>query len=67
MKVESFYENFKVDVISCTETDIEFDMIGIDASFANAFRRILIAEVCVRCNLTFTQTSESFEYCESLF
>uniref|UniRef100_A0A1J3EYB5 DNA-directed RNA polymerases I and III subunit RPAC1 n=1 Tax=Noccaea caerulescens TaxID=107243 RepID=A0A1J3EYB5_NOCCA len=45
VKVESFYENFKVNVISCSKTDIEFDMIGIDASFANAFRRILIAEV----------------------
>ncbi|CAN8240951.1 unnamed protein product [Cochlearia groenlandica] len=44
-KLDNFYENFKVDVISCTETDMEFDMIGIDASFANAFRRILIAEV----------------------
>lgn len=45
MKLENFYEDFKVNVISLTETDMEFDMIGIDASFANAFRRILIAEV----------------------
>ncbi|KAG5383027.1 hypothetical protein IGI04_034497 [Brassica rapa subsp. trilocularis] len=45
VKLENFYEDFKVDVISCTETDMEFDMIGIDAAFANAFRRILIAEV----------------------
>ncbi|KAJ4878479.1 DNA-directed RNA polymerase family protein [Raphanus sativus] len=45
MKLGNFYEDFKVDVISCTETDMEFDMIGIDAAFANAFRRILIAEV----------------------
>lgn len=28
-----------------TEDDIEFDMIGIDPALANAFRRILIAEV----------------------
>lgn len=47
MKLGNFYEDFKVDVISCTETDMEFDMIGIDAAFANAFRRILIAEVSV--------------------
>lgn len=46
VKLENFYENFKVDVISCTETNMEFDMIGIDAALANAFRRILIAEVC---------------------
>jgi DNA-directed RNA polymerase alpha subunit len=25
--------------------DMEFDMIGIDASIANAFRRVLLAEV----------------------
>lgn len=47
MKLGNFYDDFKVDVISCTETDMEFDMIGIDAAFANAFRRILIAEVSV--------------------
>lgn len=46
VKLGNFYENFKVDVISLSETDMEFDMIGIDAAFANAFRRILIAEVC---------------------
>ncbi|CAH8348795.1 unnamed protein product [Eruca vesicaria subsp. sativa] len=45
VKLGNFYEDFKVDVISCTETDMEFDMIGIDAAFANAFRRILISEV----------------------
>ncbi|VVA90827.1 unnamed protein product [Arabis nemorensis] len=45
VKLENFYESFKVNVISCTETDMEFDMIGIDASLANAFRRILIAEL----------------------
>jgi len=28
-----------------SEEDMEFDMVGIDASIANAFRRILIAEV----------------------
>ncbi len=34
-----------MDVVSLTEDDMEFDMIGIDASIANAFRRILLAEV----------------------
>lgn len=28
-----------------TSNELEFDMIGIDASIANAFRRILLAEV----------------------
>ncbi|KAF3783563.1 DNA-directed RNA polymerases I and III subunit [Nymphaea thermarum] len=43
--VESFCKNFKVDIIKLTEEMIEFDMVGIDASLANAFRRILLAEV----------------------
>ncbi|XP_064990850.1 uncharacterized protein LOC135628214 isoform X4 [Musa acuminata AAA Group] len=43
--VDSFCKNFKVKVVRLTNDEIEFDMIGIDASLANAFRRILIAEV----------------------
>lgn len=27
------------------ENELEFDMVGIDAAIANAFRRILLAEV----------------------
>ena len=27
--------------------EMVFDMIGVDASIVNAFRRILLAEVCV--------------------
>ncbi|KAF6145115.1 hypothetical protein GIB67_013466 [Kingdonia uniflora] len=42
---DEFLKNFRVDVISVEEDEMEFDMIGIDASIANAFRRILIAEV----------------------
>ena len=40
-------QNFKVKVIDVNEKEgsMEFDMIGIDASIANAFRRILLAEV----------------------
>lgn len=29
------------------ENSLEFDMVGIDAAIANAFRRILLAEVLV--------------------
>jgi DNA-directed RNA polymerase I and III subunit RPAC1 len=32
-------------VISQTELDMEFDLIGVDASVANALRRLMIAEV----------------------
>lgn len=38
-------QNFKINIIHSDETTLEFDMIGIDAAIANAFRRILLAEV----------------------
>uniref|UniRef100_A0A0E0K4N1 DNA-directed RNA polymerase RpoA/D/Rpb3-type domain-containing protein n=1 Tax=Oryza punctata TaxID=4537 RepID=A0A0E0K4N1_ORYPU len=38
-------KNFEVEINRLTEEDMEFDMIGSDASIANAFRRILIAEI----------------------
>ncbi len=51
VSADKFCKNFKVVVNRLTEDDMEFDMIGIDASMANAFRRILIAEVCSCCHL----------------
>ncbi|KAF8414281.1 hypothetical protein HHK36_002283 [Tetracentron sinense] len=45
LQLDQFCKNFRVEVIRLTEDDMEFDMIGIDPSLANAFRRILIAEV----------------------
>jgi len=42
---DKFKNNFKIDIIKVTKTEMEFDMIGIDPSIANAFRRILLAEV----------------------
>ncbi|CAI8596776.1 unnamed protein product [Vicia faba] len=45
VRLDSFCNNFKVEVKRFTDDDIEFDMIGIDPAIANAFRRILIAEV----------------------
>nr|BBC44104.1 predicted DNA-directed RNA polymerases I and III subunit rpac1-like [Malus domestica] len=47
--LDSFCDNFKVEVINLTEDEMEFDMISIDPALANAFRRILIAEMEV-CN-----------------
>lgn len=38
-------QNFRIDVVQMDETSLEFDMVGIDAALANAFRRILLAEV----------------------
>jgi len=40
-----FMKQFRVDVVKIEGKEMEFDMVGIDASIANAFRRILLAEV----------------------
>uniref|UniRef100_A0A8C9EZ42 DNA-directed RNA polymerase RpoA/D/Rpb3-type domain-containing protein n=1 Tax=Pavo cristatus TaxID=9049 RepID=A0A8C9EZ42_PAVCR len=40
-----FEETFRVDVVREEDGVLEFDMVGIDAAIANAFRRILLAEV----------------------
>ena len=45
VRLDSFCDNFRVEVIRLTDEDMEFDMIGIDPAVANAFRRILISEV----------------------
>ncbi|MBN3317826.1 RPAC1 protein, partial [Atractosteus spatula] len=42
---KKFEENFRIDVVRMDENTLEFDMVGIDAAIANAFRRILLAEV----------------------
>ncbi|KAI0073582.1 insert subdomain of RNA polymerase alpha subunit [Panus rudis PR-1116 ss-1] len=43
--LQKFQENLRVDVKRLSQRSIEFDLVGVDASIANAFRRILIAEV----------------------
>ena len=46
----NFFQNFSINLINMTDSEMEFDMIGADASIANAFRRILLSEVClVKC------------------
>nr|XP_048301230.1 DNA-directed RNA polymerases I and III subunit RPAC1 isoform X1 [Myodes glareolus] len=42
---DRFEKNFRVDIVHMDENTLEFDMVGIDAAIANAFRRILLAEV----------------------
>eukprot|EP00043_Microstomoeca_roanoka_P007967 m.76806 g.76806 ORF g.76806 m.76806 type:complete len:357 (-) comp14042_c0_seq1:591-1661(-) len=42
---DKFKQNFAIEIKSIQGDDMEFDMIGVDASIANAVRRILIAEV----------------------
>jgi len=43
--LERFKREFKVKVHTLDEEQITFDLIGIDCAIANAFRRILLAEV----------------------
>ncbi|XP_047458504.1 DNA-directed RNA polymerases I and III subunit RPAC1 isoform X1 [Mugil cephalus] len=43
--MQKFQKNFRIDVVHLDESSMEFDMVGIDAAIANAFRRILLAEV----------------------
>lgn len=43
-----FYKNFWIEVTKVDDMEMEFDMVGIDAALANAFRRILLAEVSGR-------------------
>lgn len=38
-------QNFRIDIVQMDENTMEFDMVGIDAAIANAFRRILLSEV----------------------
>ncbi|GAA0169653.1 DNA-directed RNA polymerase [Lithospermum erythrorhizon] len=51
LRLDQFRSNFRVQVTKIEKDEkkeedlIEFDMVGIDASIANAFRRILISEV----------------------
>ncbi|EWC45247.1 hypothetical protein DRE_05974 [Drechslerella stenobrocha 248] len=43
--LDEFRRTFKIQFHKANDLHYEFDMIGIDASVSNAFRRILIAEV----------------------
>ena len=44
-KLENFKENFEIKIQKLDSEEMIFDMIGIDAPIANAFRRIMIAEI----------------------
>ncbi|EDR14491.1 uncharacterized protein LACBIDRAFT_319284 [Laccaria bicolor S238N-H82] len=47
--LEKFKKNLKVKVQRLSNLSIDFDLVGVDASIANAFRRIMIAEVPTVC------------------
>lgn len=43
--IENLKNQMKMNIISLSDEEIIFDLIGIDASIANALRRIFLAEV----------------------
>ncbi|KAJ7056564.1 DNA-directed RNA polymerase [Mycena amicta] len=43
--LEKFNQNLKLKIHRVSNRSIDFDLVGVDASIANAFRRIMIAEV----------------------
>jgi hypothetical protein len=43
--LEDLERKLKIEIIRLDNDDIEFDLTGIDASVANALRRIMLAEV----------------------
>jgi len=43
--LEAFQENLKINILKKDEYDLVFEIIGIDAPIANAFRRIMLSEV----------------------
>ncbi|KAE9391214.1 RBP11-like subunits of RNA polymerase [Gymnopus androsaceus JB14] len=43
--LDKFREKLTVQIQRLSQRSIEFDLVGVDASIANAFRRIMIAEV----------------------
>ncbi|KAJ7349032.1 DNA-directed RNA polymerase [Mycena albidolilacea] len=47
--LDKFRENLTVKVRRVSNRSIDFDLVGVDASIANAFRRIIIAEVPTIC------------------
>eukprot|EP01080_Neovahlkampfia_damariscottae_P001216 gene1216-11306_t len=44
-RLDKFKENFEIKIQKLDKEEMIFDMIGIDAPIANAFRRIIIAEI----------------------
>lgn len=45
--LDRFKQSLRVCINSLSQSAIELDLVGVDASVANALRRIVIAEVCL--------------------
>lgn len=44
----TFKRDFRIEFQEQTRDEIIFDMVGADAAIANAFRRVLLAEVSLK-------------------
>ncbi|KAK9768369.1 DNA-directed RNA polymerase core subunit rpc40 [Basidiobolus ranarum] len=44
-QLDKFKKDFQAKIWKVSPSEMEFDLIGVDASIANAFRRILISEI----------------------
>lgn len=42
---KKFKHNFRIVIVRMNEQEMEFDLIGIQPAFANAFRRLMLSEV----------------------
>ncbi|KAF7847486.1 hypothetical protein BT93_L2910 [Corymbia citriodora subsp. variegata] len=45
LRFADFCKDFRVDITRISDDDMEFDVVSVDPSIANAFRRILLAEL----------------------
>ncbi|KAL0208952.1 hypothetical protein P9112_011539 [Eukaryota sp. TZLM1-RC] len=45
LDLKRFKDNLHIEIVSDTPECLQFDLIGVDVSFANALRRILLSEV----------------------
>ncbi len=52
--LQNMLDNMEINIISMDKECLEFEMIGVDASIANALRRIMLAEVCLLTNFEFS-------------
>ncbi|XP_034249654.1 DNA-directed RNA polymerases I and III subunit RPAC1 [Thrips palmi] len=42
---KKFQKNFRIEIVRYNKTEMEFDLIGVHAAIANAFRRVILSEV----------------------
>lgn len=54
ISMEALLKNMRMQILSLNEEMVVFDLVGVDASIANALRRVLLAEViCFWCSIKY--------------